>query len=80
MFLLVSEVLTFRLCSWVRKGCSCAHSVLCENTPMLARSVIVLHGHRLHRDNAVVLIASVAIFEKLVCLSYFILKLETEDH
>ena len=35
----------------------------CENSPILARSVFVLHGHRLHRDIVVVLIASVAILK-----------------
>ena len=34
-----------------------------ENTPVLARSVFVLHGHRLHRNIVIALIASVAILK-----------------
>ena len=51
----------------------------CENTPIWARSVFVLHGDRLYRFFVVVLIASVAIMD----IWYFYLsdlKLETEDH
>ena len=45
---------------------------------ILARSVFVLHGHRLCRDSAVVLIASIAIWIPDILL-YFTVRLETGD-
>ena len=33
-----------------------------KNTPIFARSVLVLHGYRLYRDIIVVLLASIAIW------------------
>ena len=70
---LVSAVLTFRPLFVTQGGCLLMHSELCvKNTPILARSLFVLHGHRFHRDMFVVLIASAAI------LNFGILS-ETED-
>ena len=66
-FPLLSAVLTFRLCSSLRAGFF-VHVEFCVNTHIhiLARSVCAFHGHRLHRDIVVLLIASVAILKKLV--------------
>ena len=51
-------MLTLRLCLWP------VHvEFLCGNTPILARSVLVLHGHRFCRDMVVVLIAYVVILD-----------------
>ena len=49
-----------------------------EKHSILARSVFVLHGHRLCRDIAVVLIASIAICIFDIVL-FFNVKLETGD-
>ena len=49
-----------------------------EKHSILARSVFVLHGHRLCRDIAVVLIASISVWIlDIYCI--FIAKLETGD-
>ena len=52
--------------------------VVSEKHSILARSVFVLHGHRLCRDIAVVLIASSAIWiPDIYCV--FTVRLETGD-
>ena len=42
-----------------------------EKHSILARSVFVLHGHRLSRENAVVLLASIAIWIPDILLYFY---------
>ena len=58
-----SVALTLRLCSWPKYGLFVHLCVLRENTPILARSVFVLHCHRLCRDILVLLIVFVLIMK-----------------
>ena len=57
-------------------GISLILDVVSEKHSILARSVFVLHGHRLCRDIAVVLISSIAIWISDISLS-FTVRLET---
>ena len=59
-FPLLSAVLTFRLCPWLREGFF-VHIFCVKTHLILAQCVFVLHGHRICRDIVVLLIASVAI-------------------
>ena len=51
----LSAVEALRICSWLREGCTSTLSFVWQHTPpILARSVFVLHGHRLCRHVVVV--------------------------